>query len=120
MNKEEIFKKLYLSDLDKNKIIIISGASLVVQNIIDSTKDIDIACDLEYYNSLDWKVKTGAFNIDIKINDVFEISYNLFYPDDYVIINGFKFMNLKRCLEIKERLNKEKDKEVIKKLKEII
>lgn len=41
MNKEEILKKIKQSNLNKERIIILSGASLLVQGIIESTKATD-------------------------------------------------------------------------------
>lgn len=113
MNKELILNKLNSANLDKDKIIVISGASLVVQGIIDKTQDIDLSCDKEYYDSLNWKKKIGTYGIEIKYNDVFEISNNLYYPKDIIYINGYKFMNIDKCLEIKKQLNRNKDKKVI-------
>lgn len=116
MNKIDILNKLNSLDFDKERVIIISGASLVMQDIIEETNDIDMATDLEYYNSLDWEKRIGAFNKEIKVNGIFEISDNLYEKDEYILINGYKFMNLKTILKIKKALNREKDKEVIKKI----
>ena len=49
MNKQEIFKKLDELELDKDKYIVISGASLVVQDILDETSDIDLSCSKTDY-----------------------------------------------------------------------
>lgn len=116
MNKIDILNKLNSLDFDKERVIIISGASLVMQDIIEETNDIDMATDLDYYNSLDWEKRIGAFNKEIKVNGIFEISDNLYEKDEYILINGYKFMNLKTILKIKKALNREKDKEVIKKI----
>ena len=43
MNKLEIFKELEKLDLPKDKYIVINGASLVSQDIIEETDDIDLA-----------------------------------------------------------------------------
>ena len=120
LNKEVILKKLKESILDKDKIIIISGASLVIQNIINETWDIDLSCDIDYYNLLDWDKKIGALGKEIKFNDVFEISNNLYYPEDIIIIDGYKFMNLEKCLEIKKKLNRDKDRYIIDKLEKLL
>lgn len=117
MDKLNILKKIEESGLDKNRIIVISGASLVVQGIIEETDDIDLSCDLEYYNSLNWKTKIGAFGIEIKYFDVFEISYNLYDLNQTIIINNIKFMNVQKCLELKQKLGRTKDKEFIKYIK---
>ncbi len=119
MDKLNILKKIEESGLDKNRIIVISGASLVVQGIIEETDDIDLSCDLEYYNSLNWKTKIGAFGIEIKYFDVFEISYNLYDLNQTIIINNIKFMNVQKCLELKQKLGRTKDKELINIYKKI-
>lgn len=117
MNKKEIVSKLRKSGLNLEEIIVISGASLVMQDVIDSTNDIDLSCAKDYYDKIKWPEKVGAFNVEIKYHDVFEISYNLYYPDKVVIIDGIKFLNLEECLKIKENLNREKDIEIISKLR---
>ena len=116
MNKVEVFEKLDKLDLDKNNYIIISGASLVVQDIIDDTSDVDLSCSKEYYNSIEWPTKTGYFNTEIKYKDCFEIGCNFFDEDKIIIINGYKFMNLEACLDLKILENKKADKKLIKKL----
>ena len=116
MNKLEIFKELEKLDLPKDKYIVISGASLVCQDIIDETDDIDLTCSKEFYNKLDWPTRIGAFGVEIKYKDSFEISYNLYEYQDIVLINGYRFLSLEDCLEIKKRLNRPKDKKLIKEL----
>lgn len=117
MNKKEIVSKLKELELDLEEVIVISGASLVMQDVIDSTNDIDLSCSKVYYDKIKWPEKVGAFNVEIKYYDVFEISYNLYYPDKVVMIDGVKFLNLEECLKIKENLNREKDIEIISKLR---
>lgn len=118
MNKKQIIDKLKKSNLDLNQVIIISGASLVLQDVIKFTNDIDISTSKEYYDIINWNVKKGAFDIDIKYYDVFEISFNLYYPNNIITIDGIKCLSLEKCLEIKEKLNRDKDKEVIKLIKD--
>ena len=116
MTKEEIFNKLEKLDLPKDKYIVISGASLVVQDIIEETTDIDLACSKEFYEKIDWPTRIGAFGVEVKYKDYFEISYNLYEYQDIVIINGYRFLSLEDCLDIKKRLNRPKDKKLIKEL----
>ena len=120
MNRETILKKLKELDLDRNEYIIISGASLVVHGLLDKTGDIDLSCSQEYYDSLDWKLKVGLFDSEIKYYKDFEIGPNFNWLDDIDIIEGFRFMGLKNCLKLKLIENKAKDKEIIKKLKSIL
>ena len=119
MNKEDIMKSLRELHLDKNKYLIISGASLVVHGLLDKTSDIDLSCSEEYYDILDWNVKSGLFNTQIKYYKNFEIGPNFYWQDDIDIIDGFRFMGLKNCLKLKKIENKEKDKEIIKKLEDL-
>ena len=116
MTKDKIFKELEKLDLPKDKYIVISGASLVVQDIIEETTDIDLACSKEFYEKIDWPTRIGAFGVEVKYKDYFEISYNLYEYQDIVIINGYRFLSLEDCLDIKKRLNRPKDKKLIKEL----
>ena len=116
MNKKEILKKLDELDLDREKYIIISGASLVVQDIIEETSDIDLSCDTTYYDSISWPVKDGYFGTEIKYKDCYEIGCNFYDPEKTVIIDGYRFMNLDACLDLKKLENKKSDQKLIKKL----
>ena len=116
MNKLEIFKELEKLDLPKDKYIVISGASLVCQDIIDETDDIDLTCSKEFYNKLDWPTRIGAFGKEVKYKDCFEISDNLYEYQNIVLINSYRFLSLEDCLEIKKRINRPKDKKLIKEL----
>ena len=91
MNKEEIFEKLNELDLDKEKYIVISGASLTVQGITSISSDIDLSCSEEYYKTIDWETKNGYFNTEIKYRDCYEIGTNFYDTDNIVVINGYKF-----------------------------
>lgn len=120
MNKEEILEKLNKLDLDKDRFIVATGASLVMQDFIDETSDIDLSCDESYYNMINWNKKIGAFGIEIKNNSCFEIGSNIYCPNDVILVNGYKCMNLKKCYEIKKQLNRNRDKDIIKKLENFL
>ena len=121
MNRKELFEKLNSLNLDKNKFYVLSGASLLAQNIVDQAKDIDISCDKEIYDNLDWKPKIGALGKEIKSFDCFDISYNLYErKDDIIKIEGYNFASLENILYVKLLLNRNKDKKIIEKLKSII
>ena len=115
MKKKEIFEKLNELELDKTKYIIISGASLVCHGIIKETDDIDLSCLEDYYKEINWDTEQGKFNTEIKVKDCFEIGPN-FYKEEYDEINGYRFMTLKDCLELKKEENRDKDKQLIKKI----
>lgn len=120
MNREEILKTLKDYNIDRDKCIILSGASLTVQGIVKSTSDIDIATTTDYYNSLNWDSKIGALGKEIKYLDNIEISDNLYNSEKVIEIDGYKFANLEFALEVKEMLYRLKDKNIIKRLREIV
>ena len=115
MNKKEIFKKLGELELDKDKYLIIGGAALVCQGIKKDTDDIDLSCSTKYYNDINWDIKMGNFDTEIKYFDCFEIGPN-FYVDNYNEINDYRFMTLEDLLELKKLENRKEDKSIIKKL----
>ena len=117
MNKENIFNKLKDCDLDLDKCIIIGGASLVVQGFIDETVDIDFSCSKEYYDSIDWDYDSSVDNGKVlKIKDCYSISNTFYDPDNYIEIDGYKFMTIEKIYEIKKKLNRKKDKKILKDL----
>lgn len=116
MDKKEVLKKLKELEINKDEYIIISGASLVLHDLIDVTKDIDLSCSKEVYDKISWPTKLGYLGKEIKYYDCFEISNNLYDPNNIDIIDDYKTMNLEKCLEVKRLLNRSKDKKIINKL----
>ena len=93
MTKQEIFEKLEELNLDKSKYIIIGGASLVCQDVLDETEDIDLACSREVFDSLDWPVRV-EYGSEIKYKDCFDIDYNLYDLEHIDIIDGYQCSDL--------------------------
>lgn len=120
MTKEEIFKKLDSLELDKNKYIIISGASLVCQGYLEETSDIDLSCGSDYYQSISWETKTGYFGDEIKYYDSLEIGTNFYDSERVIEINGYHFSDLVSTYELKKLENKSQDKKLIQKLELMI
>lgn len=120
LNKEAILKKLETPNLNKDKIIIISGAALVLQDIIEYTSDIDLSCEKEYYKEINWNTKIGYFNTEIKYYDCFEIGTNFYDINEITTVNKFNVQNLNSIYKLKLLENKLKDKETIKKLEKIL
>ena len=116
MTKEEIFKKLDSLKLDKSKYIVISGASLVCQDFIDETSDIDISCSKDYYDLIPWNTKSGYFGYEVKYLDSFEVGTQFFDDKRIVEIRGYRFANLVSTYKMKKLENKPKEKKLIQKL----
>lgn len=121
MKKEDILKELKeLEKFNFKDFIVLSGASLVLQNIIEETKDIDISITKEDYEKLDLKIEKGAFGIEIKTYKNFDISFNLYDSINFITIEGYKCADIDSVYEIKKKLNRKKDEKIIKKLEEIL
>ena len=120
MNKLEILEKLSHLDLDRDKYIVIGGAALVLRNIVENTQDIDLATSHAYYDKVDWPTKMGHFGLEIKCEDCFEIGYNLYFENEYEVIDGYKVININRILEEKIALKRKKDEKVIQLLRDMI
>ena len=116
MNKLEIIEKLNKLDLDKSNYIVVNGASLVLQGIIDETDDINLSCSKDFYKEINWDSKIDDFGIEVKYQNDIEISFNLYDLENIVDINGYICMNIEKCLELKKKLKRKKDKKVIEKI----
>ena len=119
MKKDDIIKNLKKLKLNKKDYIVICGSSLVMQGIIDETPDIDLACSKEIYDSIDWQYD-AVLNEKLKVKNIYSISPTFYDENSIVIIDGYKCMNLEKCLDIKKILNRPKDKKVIEKLELIL
>lgn len=129
MNKEEILKKLNNYDLDKEKFVIISSAAMVLNNIKNETKDIDIAVDAEYEKEI-----LNIFNCEVEreliddgkkyvaylIDDVINFSTHYYGDYKYEMKYNYNVQAVDEILKLKEKLGREKDKEDIKKIKDFI
>lgn len=124
MNKEDIVRILNYYESDKARYIVISGAALTLLGIVDYAKDIDIYCDEEYYNYLinNYEAvyeRTNEYGIDAyMIDGIINFSFS-YKPNEEKIIDGIKCSSLKDIIELKEHLNRNKDKELLKTLKRL-
>ncbi len=115
MNKKEIISSLKKLNIDKKDYIVICGASLVLQGILDETPDIDLACTSLYFKTVDWPYDENLKEV-LKINDIYSISPTFYDPNNIVLVDGYKCMNISKCYDVKKKLNRDKDKKIIEKL----
>ena len=120
MTKEEIFDALETLDFPRDSYIAIGGASLVVQDIISSTSDIDLAFRKEFYETIDWSIVTANFGWEIKSRDIFDIGTDCYDPSNVVWIHGFCFAVLDACYQLKMKENRDSNQDVIEKLEKIL
>lgn len=126
INKEQIYEFLEKKRLLKEELIILSGASLVLQGIKDLTNDIDIAVSRKYliYLLNNYECEIEFYNMDedfyvYYIDNIINFSTN--YNDvDYIVLNGYKLQTLESILRLKQKLNREKDKDDIELIKKYI
>lgn len=113
MDKQDIIKTLRKYNL--KDFIIISGASMVLQNIKETTNDIDISVSIETYNFLlktyncEYE-KTVDWNAVWFIDKIINFSNNYYDKINYIIINGLKMQTMDSILQLKQNLNRDKDK----------
>ena len=112
MKKNEILKQLENIPLNKKEIIIINNSSLVMQDIIEESDIISLACSEKYYNLIDWPEKID----NVKYFNNYEISYRFYDKDNYIKVDNYNVMNAEKCLEVKILENKKIDKKLIKDL----
>ena len=124
MTKEDIINTINKYKFNKEEFIIISGAALVLHDIKDTAKDIDIWVSDEYQDYLLSNYKCQFERINEYGNKAYLIDNIInfgtsFKPNEFVLIEGIKVSSIKDILELKKFLNRDKDKEIIKQLEEI-
>lgn len=125
MTKKDILDILEKYDFDKKEFIILSGASLVLQNVKEETRDIDITVSEYLYNKLlnDYNC---IFEKEVNnylvwfIDDIINFSIHYYDEIEYIDYNGYKIQSLESILKLKESLNRDKDKSDIEKIKRLI
>lgn len=120
MKKDEIFDALETLDFPRDSYIVIGGASLVVQDILSSTSNIDLSCSEKFYDTIDWPIVTGNFGWEIKSYHEFDIGIDFYDPSHVVWICGFCFADLEACYQLKVKENRDSNQEVIEKLEKIL
>lgn len=124
MDKAE-FKQRYFEFLEKEKLkpeeaLVGSGGTLLMYGLRKETQDIDM--DLDRKKFLEFKkrgYKTHIFN-----DTVLVIEYDSFIDiherevTDYVLVEGVGSWSLQSVLDLKMKLNREKDQADIKNIKE--
>lgn len=118
MDKKQIINILKKYNFDKDKYVVISGAAMVLLDIKEKTRDIDIAVTPYFYQYLikkyDCKLQKETecgkiYYIDDVIN--FGLSY---YSDEKLFIDNIPIQTIEELLNLKKLLNRKKDIKDIK------
>lgn len=122
MRKKDILERLENFSLDKDKYIIVGGASLVLNGVKRDCSNIDICCSVDTFNSIkdNFLLEKSIFNTDIKIDNDIIVGCDFFDLDRVVLVDGYNVANLESALLLRIKENREEDKKLIKKIQLII
>ena len=116
--KNDILKILNKYNFNQKDYIVLSGASLVLQNIKEYTSDIDIAVSnelyseiLEKYNCL-FEKQIDNYNIWF-IDNIINFSNHYYTETKYIDLFGLKVQTIDSIFELKRNLNRLKDNQDI-------
>ena len=120
MNKQEIIKIIKELYFSKTQYWLVTGSALVLHNIKEETKDIDLGVTKELINELIEKGYSYKILPDhtryIKYSENIEIYENWLY-DKIEYIDNIPVISLQGLIEMKEKLGRDKDIEDIKLIK---
>lgn len=112
MNKQEFIEKLEKLDLPRSEFLILSGGSLLLRGLRETTADMDICVSEELAKTLDLancpKDKDGCF---VPFEDV-QMKADM-AGRDYDIVNGYKCQTLEDILAKKREWDRPKDRKDI-------
>ena len=118
LNKNDILNLIKKYNLDNDEIKIISGAAMVLHGLKEKTNDLDISVSLDMYNYLLDKYPCKLEKKDVfYIDDVINFSHN-YYDVDTIKYHNCNVQTVKSILELKNNLNRDKDKLDISKILE--
>lgn len=116
--KNDILKILNKYNFNQKDYIVLSGASLVLQNIKEYTFDIDIAVSnelyseiLEKYNCL-FEKQIDNYNIWF-IDNIINFSNHYYSETKYMYLFGLQVQTIDSIFELKSNLNRLKDNQDI-------
>ncbi len=120
-NKERFKEYLESLNLNNKDFIIVAGGSLLLQNVKDTTEDIDLYVNNKAFNELnrlfEIKKSNKPYPNHYVVNDNLEVVLKDNLEEiDYVLIDGYKCSTLEYEYEWKKKQNRLKDKEILKQL----
>lgn len=116
LNKEAILQKLKGLNFPVNQYCVMTGAALVLQEVKEFTRDIDIGCSEELFQSLlkqGYQVEQMKSYEGIIIDQTIEIFRN-WQAENIVYIEDIPVAELYSIRKYKKDLGREKDLEDIK------
>jgi hypothetical protein len=112
MIKNEIIEELKKSELNLKQVWVVCGAAMIIHEIKNETKDIDLGCNSKYFKDLlkkgfspkVWPDNTRSIQYSRNI-EIFE-NWNV---NQIIIFDGIQVSSIDDIISQKEELNREKD-----------
>lgn len=114
MNKKEFLEIVEKLDFPKDQYCIISGGSLMMHSLKDSTEDVDLKIKPELYNKLKEKytlVPSKKMENLYEFGENIELKVETFEKEDVEFIDSFPVLSLVRQREWIIENKRKKDKE---------
>ena len=122
MNKAEYLRQLDELRLDKSRYCIIAGGVMLLHGLKDSTADIDLKAQPDYFDELkarfDFKKSPKPYPDLYELSDTVEIARRAF--DKVEMVDGYPTEPLEQVLAWMKEHNRPKDQEKIRIIEEYL
>ena len=116
MNKDEYKKKLDALEFDKERYCIISGGTMLLYGLKETTEDIDIKVRPDYFEELKTRFKfkkSPKYPYLWELNSETEVAVLDYDDSDVVIVDGYPVESLELQLKWMLEQKREKDQKKI-------
>lgn len=123
MNKEEYKKKLDALGLDKNRYCVISGGTMLLYGLKETTEDVDIKVKPDYFEELKTKFKfkkSPKYPYLWELDDETEVAVLDYDDSDVVMVDGYPAESLELQLKWMLEHNRPKDQKKIRTIRDYL
>ncbi|MCR5572324.1 MAG: hypothetical protein K6F57_00930 [Candidatus Saccharibacteria bacterium] len=123
MNKEEYKKKLDALGLDKNRYCVISGGTMLLYGLKETTEDVDIKVRPDYFEELKAKFKfkkSPKYSYLWELDDETEVAVLDYDDSDVVMVDGYPAESLELQLKWMLEHNRLKDQKKIRTIRDYL
>ncbi len=123
MNKREYINKLDELNLDKKRYCVISGGTMLLYGLKDSTEDVDIKIRPDYFEELKTKYnfkKSPKYPYLYELDENTEVAVLDYSDEDVRYVDGYPVESLELQLKWMLEQNRPKDVEKIKVIKKYL
>ena len=123
MNKREYINKLDVLNLDKKRYCVISGGTMLLYGLKESTEDVDIKIRPDYFEELKTKYnfkKSPKYPYLYELDENTEVAVLDYSDEDVRYVDGYPVESLELQLKWMLEQNRPKDVEKIKVIKKYL